>query len=232
MKNLFIADLHLDPQRPDIESCFEQFIHSCLNSVQEINALYILGDLFEFWIGDDASLAVYQQPIAQLKLLSDSGISLFVMHGNRDFLLGSEFEQASGSQLIPDLFHLDDTCLLSHGDIFCTDDTDYMAFRKMVRNPDWQAEFLSQTISERVKIARNIRQQSRQRSQEKAAEITDVNQHSVAQIMSEHQCDTLIHGHTHRPAVHEFMLNQQSARRIVLPDWNPGADAFELKTNS
>ncbi len=232
MKNLFIADLHLDPQRPDIQACFDQFILSCLNSAKDINALYILGDLFEFWIGDDASLAVYQHPIAQLKQLSDSGISLYVMHGNRDFLLGSEFEQASGSQLIPDLFHLDATCLLSHGDIFCTDDTEYMQFRDMVRNPDWQADFLSQTIDERLAIARNMRQQSQQRGKAKAAKITDVNQQTVEQIMSAQQCTTLIHGHTHRPAVHEFLLNQQPARRIVLPDWKPDAEVFELETGS
>lgn len=248
MKTLFISDLHLNPERPDIQACFEQFIKSCLssklNNINAINSLYILGDLFEFWIGDDASIPFYEQAISQLKQLSDSGISVFVMHGNRDFLMGADFEQASGCTLIPDLFHLkissdieSPTILLSHGDIFCSDDKEYMKFRQMVRDPHWQAEFLAKTIDERFSIARAMREQSKQRgqqlySQETAAEITDVNQKTVEQIMSAHNVNTLIHGHTHRPASHEFQLNRQLAKRIVLPDWTPDATVFEINQST
>lgn len=247
MKQLFISDLHLDPSRPDIQACFDQFINSCLISNtskndhdNKIDSLFILGDLFEVWIGDDASIPVYQQPISQLKQLSDIGIAVYVMHGNRDFLMGADFEQASGCRLIPDLYHLQtgskknsQAILLSHGDIFCSDDKEYMKFRQMVREPLWQAEFLAKSITERFNIAQAMRQQSKQRgqqlhTQEKASEITDVNQKTVEQIMSAHQLNTLIHGHTHRPAVHEFTIDKQAVKRIVLPDWKPDAKVFEI----
>ncbi|WP_198264824.1 UDP-2,3-diacylglucosamine diphosphatase [sulfur-oxidizing endosymbiont of Gigantopelta aegis] len=246
MKTLFISDLHLNPKRPDIQACFDQFISACLQPKknQTIDSLYILGDLFEFWIGDDASLPVYAQTIQQLRQLVDSGIPIYVMHGNRDFLLGAEFEQVSGCQLIPDLYHLpiantdkNDSVLLSHGDIFCTDDKDYMQFRQMVRNPDWQRDFLAQTVAERLAIAQSMREQSKQQGKQKSSEITDVNQQTVEKIMLEQQCMTLIHGHTHRPAIHEFTLSNQQAverilkrilKRIVLPDWTPDAKIFEL----
>ncbi len=235
MKKLFISDLHLDPARPDIQACFDQFIKTCLTNKNTIHSLYILGDLFEFWIGDDASIPVYKQPISQLKQLSDIGIQVHVMHGNRDFLMGSGFEKESGCQLIPDLYTLSNkgeaelqSVLLSHGDIFCSDDKDYMTFRKMVRDPTWQTEFLSRSISERLDIAKNMRQQSKQQSIQKNSEITDVNQQTVEKIMSEHSAHTLIHGHTHRPATHTFTLHKQTAKRIVLPDWNPDAKVYEL----
>ena len=236
MKTLFISDLHLDPKRADIQACFDEFINSCLTSSQDspadIDSLYILGDLFEVWIGDDASIRVYKQPIAQLKQLSESGINIFVMHGNRDFLMGSDFEVASGSKLIPDLHQItiaSQKILLSHGDIFCTDDKDYINFRKMVRNPAWQHEFLAKSITERVSIAQAIREQSKQNGLEKSSEITDVNQDTVKQIMLEHNSSTLIHGHTHRPAVHEFKLRGKSAKRIVLSDWTPYAEVLEIE---
>lgn len=241
MKTVFISDLHLDPKRPDIQACFDQFIKSCLNSNRigknPIDALYILGDLFEFWIGDDASIPVYQHSISQLKQLNTSGISVYVMHGNRDFLMGSDFEQASGCQLISDLYHLKinhQEILLSHGDIFCTDDEEYMKFRQMVRDPIWQSEFLAKTIEERLAVAKAMREHSKKRGQQlqqqdqQSSEITDVNQNTIEELMSVHKVNTLIHGHTHRPAVHDFQLNNQMARRIVLPDWTPDAKIFEL----
>ncbi len=234
----FISDLHLDPKRPDIQACFDQFVSTSLLS-KSIDALYILGDLFEFWIGDDASIPVYQHSISQLKTLTESGIPVYVMHGNRDFLMGSDFERASGCQLIPDLYHLNikhddasENILLSHGDIFCTDD-EYMAFRKMVREPLWQTEFLSKSIDERLAIAQSMREQSKQRGQQlntqkQSSGITDINQKTVEDIMSEQGVTTLIHGHTHRPDRHTFQLNQQTAQRIVLPDWKPCAEVFRL----
>ena len=242
MKKLFISDLHLDPKRTDIQACFDQFIQTCLNSNPDnpIDSLFILGDLFEVWIGDDASIPVYEKPISQLKQLSDSGINLYVMHGNRDFLMGADFELASGCELIPDLYHLktgetenEQTILLSHGDIFCSDDKEYMKFRKMVRDPQWQSDFLARSIAERINIAQTMREKSKQRGQQlheqnSPSEITDVNQLTVEKIMSEHKINTLIHGHTHRPATHEFQLNNQAAKRIVLPDWKPDAAVFEI----
>ncbi len=234
MKILLISDLHLDPERADIQHCFDQFIHCCLEDASNIDALYILGDLFEVWIGDDASIPLYQHSISQLKRLSEQNIKLFVMHGNRDFLLGSAFEMATGSTLIPDLYHLktkQETILLSHGDIFCTDDIDYMQFRKMVRSPLWKKEFLAKPISERIDIARSMRNKSKQAGQKKTqqqADIMDVNQISIETIMSQQKVNTLIHGHTHRPATHHFILNQQPAKRIVLPDWKPCAEVLTI----
>ncbi len=234
MKILLISDLHLDPERADIQHCFDQFIHCCLEDASNIDAIYILGDLFEVWIGDDASIPLYQHSISQLKRLSEQNIKLFVMHGNRDFLLGSAFEMATGSTLIPDLYHLktkQETILLSHGDIFCTDDIDYMQFRKMVRSPLWKKEFLAKPISERIDIARSMRNKSKQAGQKKTqqqADIMDVNQISIETIMSQQKVNTLIHGHTHRPATHHFILNGQPAKRIVLPDWKPCAEVLTI----
>ncbi len=235
MKTLFISDLHLDPERPDIQNCFDQFINSCLEDASNIDAAYILGDLFEVWIGDDASIPVYQHSISQLKRLSQQNIKLFVMHGNRDFLLGPAFEIAAGCTLIPDLYHLkteQETLLLSHGDIFCTDDIEYMQFRKMVRNPAWKKEFLAKSIAERIEIARSMRNKSKQTGQKKArqhSDIMDVNQASIESIMSQQGVNTLIHGHTHRPATHHFILHRQAARRIVLPDWKPCAEVLIIQ---
>ena len=230
MKTLLISDLHLDPERPDIQNCFDQFISSCLKDASNIDAVYILGDLFEVWIGDDASIPLYQHSISLLKHLSEQNIKLFVMHGNRDFLLGSAFEQAAGCTLIPDLYHLKtkkETVLLSHGDIFCTDDIEYMQFKEMVRNPRWQKEFLAKPIPERIDIARAMRNKSKQKAQQQS-DIMDVNQTSVAAIMLQQGMNTLIHGHTHRPAIHKFILNNKPARRIVLPDWKPAAEVLIL----
>lgn len=246
MKTLFISDLHLDPERADIQACFEQFIKHCLSANQTadntIDSLYILGDLFEVWLGDDASIPVYKQAVAQLKQLAESGTRIYVMHGNRDFLLGSDFAQASGCQLIPDLHPVKfisnnndqqscQTILLSHGDVFCTADKEYMNFRKMVRDPLWQQQFLAKPIAERVSIAAQMRTQSKQKGQEKASDITDVEQGAIEQAMLKYNCNTIIHGHTHRPAVHEFKLRDRNAKRIVLPDWTPDAEAFEIHTS-
>ncbi len=237
MKLLFISDLHLDPARSDIHTCFNQFIASCLEQAKRISALYILGDLFEVWLGDDASLPFYRDVIEKLRHLNEQGIQVYVMHGNRDFLLGRQFEQAAKCRLIPDPFPLNietaqgkETILLSHGDKLCTDDSDYMAFRKMVHDPQWQQDFLSHSIEERIAIAHSMREQSKQRGQKKTREIMDVNQQAVEKLMLDNNTLTLIHGHTHRPRTHQFTLNGQIAKRIVLPDWNPCADTYYINT--
>jgi len=236
MKTLFISDLHLDPQRPDIEACFSQFIHSCIDSHREIDALYILGDLFEVWIGDDASIPVYNKEIKLLKELSRNNINLFVMHGNRDFLLEAEFATAAGCTLIPDPYTINinnEKIILSHGDDFCTDDIEYMQFKKMVRNSQWQKDFLSKPVSERVNIAHSMRQASLEKGQQKArqkSQIMDVNQDEVERFMQRHNAQTLIHGHTHLADTHGFILNKQTIKRIVLPDWKPGAEIFAIQS--
>ncbi len=236
MKLLFISDLHLDPARTDIQDCFNLFIASCIEQAADIRALYILGDLFEVWLGDDASLPFYQTSIEKLRRLSEYGIAVYIMHGNRDFLLGHQFEQAARCQLIADPYPMSvnaeqgtENLLLTHGDILCTDDTEYMAFRQMVHDPQWQQEFLSRSIKERIRLAHSMRGQSKQKGRQKAVEIMDVNQRAVEDLMLKQRAFTLIHGHTHRPNTYTFTLNNHFARRIVLPNWDPCAEAYQIE---
>lgn len=216
---LFISDLHLDPRRPAVSALFVEFLrglpHDCA-------ALYILGDLFEVWIGDDDDTPHYQAIIAELRACTARGLPVFVMHGNRDFLLGDAFCAASGCRLLaePSRIELDgEPVLLLHGDTLCTDDTEYQQFRSMVRNPTWQTAFLEKTLPERRHMAAQARDASQQRTGEKAAEIMDVNQQAVIATLRSHGVTRLIHGHTHRPAIHRFELDGQAAERIVLGDW-------------
>ncbi len=230
MKTLLISDIHLDPKQREIQNCFDKFIDHCIKHTNDIDALYILGDLFEVWIGDDASIPIYQHTIEQLNKLSHCGIKLFIMHGNRDFLLGSEFAKRTCSIIIPDPYILNinhKKILLSHGDSFCIDDKEYIQFRKMVRNFDWQRNFLSKSIDERIEITQKMRTVSQEKGHAHY-EIMDVNQQEIETIMLEHNIYTLIHGHTHKPNTHDFMINSQTAKRIVLPDWTPDAQALVL----
>ena len=230
MKTLFISDLHLDPERPDIQDCFDDFIDSCLKDADDIDAIYILGDLFEVWIGDDASIPLYQQSIDKIHLLTLKGIKVYVMHGNRDFLLADEFAASTGCILIPDPYIISlnhEKILLSHGDQFCTDDKEYIQFRDMVRNPGWQNEFLLKKIAERVEIAQTMRQVSRLKGKQQYS-IMDVNQNAIDRTLLEYDVKTIIHGHTHRPATHRFKLKNQMVKRIVLPDWTPAAEVLVL----
>ena len=216
---LFISDLHLSDERPQITAFFLRFLQT---EAARASALYILGDLFEVWLGDDAVLPTYQTVVDGIRALSDGGVPVYVMHGNRDFLLGERFAQLCGCRLLedPTVIELDgERTLLMHGDTLCTDDVEYQQFRAQVRNPATQRQFLALPINERIAVAKHYRQESRARSRDKAEEIMDVNQGAVADIMHSHGVYQLIHGHTHRPAVHEFMLDRHSARRIVLGDW-------------
>jgi UDP-2,3-diacylglucosamine hydrolase len=230
-KFLFISDLHLDTLRKDISENFSRFIQHCLQQQENIDSIYILGDLFDFWFGDDASIPLYQEIIQQLKQLTSAGISLFVMHGNRDFLIGKVFENATGSQLIDDpyLLNIDnEKVLLSHGDQLCTDDIEYQQFRKAVRNPETIDNYLQKPIQERIAIANAIKAESKKSGQGKTMEIMDVNQQAVESLMSEYQIRTLIHGHTHRPDVHHFKLgDNQTAKRYVLSDWDKQGSFLE-----
>lgn len=220
MSTLFISDLHLSEQRPNIIKLFLEFLSI---RASKSKALYILGDLFEYWIGDEVGSLPQTQPVIRaLKQLTDSGVPVYVMHGNRDFLLGKDFEKMTGCQLIadPSIVNLYGTdVLLMHGDTLCTDDTDYIKFRSVIRDPDWQADFLSKTIDERIAIANEYREMSKNAMGEKTSEIMDANQDAIAAEMNKHNVQILIHGHTHRPGKHEFKLAGNPVTRIVLGDW-------------
>lgn len=217
---LFISDLHLCGARPAITGLFLDFLS---HPARTARALYILGDLFEFWIGDEAIEQNEFRPVAQgLRALTASGTPVFVMHGNRDFLMGPEFERATGAQLLNDPTRIDlhgTPTLLMHGDSLCTDDTEFMIFRAQVRDPAWQREFLSKPVAERTRIAQHYREASSISTASKKPEIMDVNQKAVESIMREHSVTHLIHGHTHRPNEHSFTLDGHPAQRSVLGDW-------------
>ena len=220
MTTLFISDLHLSPLRPTMVSLFLDFLR---RRATRADALYILGDLFEYWIGDDSAAQPENSAIVQgLRALTAAGVPVFIMHGNRDFLLGREFERLSGCQLLADPARISldgETLLLMHGDTLCSDDVDYQNFRGRVRDPVWQRQFLDKTPDEREQMARSVRELSQVAMTGKPPEIMDVNQTAVAAALREHGVRHLIHGHTHRPAQHEFTLDGQLARRTVLGDW-------------
>ena len=215
---LFIADLHLDPRRPAITELFQRFL---AGEARQAQALYILGDLFEAWIGDDA--ASPQDPvITAMRELAASGVAVYVMHGNRDFLLGDDFAAMTGATLLPEPSRIDidgEPALLMHGDSLCVDDVDYQRFRAMVRDPDWQAQFLAKPLAERQAFAEQARTESAQQSSQLDSNVTDVNAEAVERSMAEHGTRLMIHGHTHRPHDHALNLAGESARRIVLGDW-------------
>ncbi|HEX7045889.1 MAG TPA: UDP-2,3-diacylglucosamine diphosphatase [Burkholderiales bacterium] len=220
MTTLFISDLHLTAARPAITELFFEFLE---HEARDAEALYILGDFFEYWIGDDAAdLPEYRPIIAALKRTVDAGTPIYVMHGNRDFLLGEDFARASGCRVIPD-----PTCielygtrvLLMHGDTLCTGDVQYLAIRARTRTLEWQRELLGKSIAERIALARGYREESRRATAQKPPEIMDVTPQAVAAAMREHGVRHLIHGHTHRPGEHVFDLDGAPARRVVLGDW-------------
>lgn len=215
---LFLSDQHLDPKRPDITRLFLSFL---AGEAREAQAVYILGDLFEAWIGDDAVDGSH--PIIQgLATLSASGVPLSVMRGNRDFLLGERFAELTGATLLPDPWRISldgEDALLLHGDSLCIDDVDYQRFREMVRDPEWQAQFLSLTIEQRLAKAAEARSESASRNGALDDYLMDVNAAEVERVMRQHNVRLMIHGHTHRPAVHDITIDGEPAQRIVLGDW-------------
>ncbi len=216
---LFISDLHLNPEQPGTGRLFIEFLQT---RASKAAALYILGDLFELWLGDDAILPAYRPFIKALRALTDSSVSLYIMHGNRDFLLGDDFLAMTRAQLLNDPAVIDlggTPTLLMHGDLLCTDDVAYQQFRTMVHDPEWQKSLLGKSMQERLEIARQLRQESRTATGKKSAELTDVNQQTVKKTMRAHKTLQLIHGHTHRPAEHRFELDGKPATRFVLPEW-------------
>ena len=283
MATLFISDLHLCAQRPAVMTLFLDFLRG---RATHADALYILGDLFEYWIGDDAAAdAEFAAVITGLRALTQrppgesmdgrgralsgtgagesmdgrgralsgtgaemadvlapglsrqtqgqfpvAGVPVYVMHGNRDFLLGKEFTQITGCRLLPDPTLIDlygTPVLLMHGDTLCTDDVDYQNFRRIVRDPQWIKKFLAQSRDQRNAVVRDLRTTSKAAMAEKPPDIMDVNPSAVESVMRTHRVHHLIHGHTHRPAQHDLLLDGQPARRTVLGDWYEQGSVLE-----
>lgn len=221
MTTYFISDLHLQASRPELTRACIGFLadiqHDC-------EALYILGDLFEAWIGDDDDSPWLDELGTALRALGDGGARLFFQHGNRDFLLGETFAARCGMALLPESCTIDlygRPALLLHGDTLCTEDRDYLAFRNQVRNPQWQRAVLAKPLAERRQLAAMLRNESRMAGAEKSLAIMDVTPAEVVRVMAAARVDLLIHGHTHRPARHELQVAGKPAERIVLGDWGP-----------
>jgi UDP-2,3-diacylglucosamine hydrolase len=216
---LFISDLHLDTEHPETIRRFTEFMR---RDVRGVGSLYILGDLFEAWIGDDDDDPRLVPIVDALRNLTQSGVACAVMHGNRDFLLGERFCAATGCRLLGDYERIEidgKPVLLTHGDLLCTDDTRYQALRSQLRSPAWQREFLAKPAAERRGIANDLRRMSASEIAAKSEYIMDVSQATVERTMREFGVRQLLHGHTHRPAIHHFELDGRPAQRIVLGAW-------------
>ena len=219
MTTLFISDLHLDASRPCITQLFLDFMQ---HEPRRADALYILGDFFEVWLGDDDPDPHHAQVMNSVRELTDSGVPVYFMHGNRDFLIGTDFAARTGVQLLPDPVVVELSgipSLLMHGDTLCTDDVEYQKFRKLVRDPARQKAFLAMPLVERRAFVGRVRTESGLNIAQKAEYIMDVNQQAVEQVMRQYGVARLIHGHTHRPAIHEFQSDSRDKTRIVLGDW-------------
>lgn len=219
MANLFASDLHLEDQRPDILRAFFRLLDEQKKDLQQI---YLLGDIFEVWLGDDTPSACADALAEKLSGLAREGIEIFLLHGNRDFLMGPTYSARCGATLLHEpvlLTVAGRPAALLHGDSLCTLDTDYMAFRKMVRDPKWIEQFLAKPLSERIAIGRSLREQSRQSAQQKQEYIMDVTPDEVLATLRDLKVELLIHGHTHRPAVHDLLLDGKAVQRLVLGDW-------------
>ena len=225
---LLISDLHLEEQRPDITRAFVHFLHG---RARQAEALYILGDFFEAWIGDDGMSPLQQQIADELRQLSEHGTRIGLMHGNRDFLIGQAFCRRAGCQLLNDPTCVDIygiPTLLMHGDSLCTRDLGYMKLRRILRHPATLFVLRHLPLSARHKLARKLRNESRNQVRMKANDIVDVTPEEVLRQMQLHGVQRLIHGHTHRPARHSLQVNQQPGERIVLGDWDQQGWAVEI----
>ncbi|MBJ6137540.1 UDP-2,3-diacylglucosamine diphosphatase [Marinobacter litoralis] len=220
MSTLFISDLHLEESRPDITGAFLGFLKK---EAMGVERLYILGDFFEAWIGDDERTPLQEQIAAALREVRDSGTAIYLMHGNRDFLIGEDFCARAGATLLDDPTVIDlygTPTLLMHGDSLCIDDVEYQKFRANMRNPKTVEMLLARPLKDRQLMARQLREISMAKNQGKAEAIMDVNLDEVVNEFERHQVQLMIHGHTHRPAIHELEANNHPARRIVLGDWD------------
>ncbi|MDX1555057.1 MAG: UDP-2,3-diacylglucosamine diphosphatase [Xanthomonadales bacterium] len=229
MATLFISDLHLEDSRPEMTRVLLEFLAS---QAREAEALYILGDLFEYWIGDDAASPTAVKVADGIRDLADSGVPCHFMHGNRDFLLGQHYAATAGFSILPETIVVDlygTPTLLLHGDTLCTDDAEYQAFRRQVRNENWQRAFLAQSVDARIAVAQQARDASRQHTSTAAMDIMDVNEEAVQAAFTAFQVRNMIHGHTHRPAVHQHQLDDgTTAERIVLADWYDRGSALRV----
>ncbi|MFZ3323690.1 MAG: UDP-2,3-diacylglucosamine diphosphatase [Usitatibacter sp.] len=218
-----MSDLHLDAPRPQATARFEKFL---TQAVPGAEGLYILGDLFEYWVGDDGLALEFPHHIAGALKQAASRLPVRFMHGNRDFLVASEFSRATGVELIADPTQIDlygRRTLLLHGDTLCTGDKEYQAFRAQVRNPAWQRAALSRPIAERIAMARGLRADSESAKAGKSIDIMDVSPEAVERAFAESGCDLMIHGHTHRPGHHRYVVDGRERERWVLPEWyGPG----------
>lgn len=226
MNALFISDLHLSEERPHTTAAFLAFLdHKMFPADQSTHydQLYILGDFFDAWIGDDDDRPLASTVADALKRVAEKGVQVFFQHGNRDFLLGEAYAARCGMQLLPDLHvmeHAGQRYLMAHGDQFCTGDVAYQQFRALVRNPEWQRDFLARPLAERRTIAAGLRAKSREANSMKAEDIMDVTPANIVDVLLEQQCNVLVHGHTHRPARHAVALpDGNAAERIVLGEW-------------
>ena len=226
MSTLFVSDLHLDPARPEITALFLRFLQ---REAASADALYILGDLFEAWVGDDDPSSTGQQVADGLRRLADAGVPVYFVHGNRDFLVGQDYAGRAGMRILPDpavVSLYGEPVLVLHGDLLCTDDHAYQAFRAQTRDPHWQAKFLAQPLAARQAFAAQARQASMSRQQDMIdgdrasfEAVTDVNPQAVEATLARFGVATLVHGHTHRPAMHAVRIGDREGRRIVLGDW-------------
>ncbi len=227
----FISDLHLDESRPAVTRAFFEFLDT---RVKGADALYILGDFFEVWVGDDDDATFARQIVERLRRFRDSGTPIYFMHGNRDFLVGEQFARATGATLLSDPTVIDlygKPLLLMHGDSLCTRDREYMAFRQQARSAEWQQALLAQPLEARRALAKKLREQSKSMNSLKAEDIMDVTPKEVVGEMTKHGVKTLIHGHTHRPARHTVDLKGQCGERFVLGDWGESLWWIEASTD-
>lgn len=227
----FISDLHLRPERPDLAQRFAAFLAD--TAATHVESLFILGDLFEYWIGDDDLAYPFNAGICKLlRITADRGTRLYFITGNRDFLIGPRFADAARMVLLDDVVKVGaggTATLLMHGDTVCTDDLPYQEFRRLVRSPEWQRQFLDRPLAERRAEVENLRRRSVAAMQDKTAEIMDANPAAIRAALTEHACKRLIHGHTHRPGRDELDLPAGRGERYVLSDWDTGrGDALEI----
>lgn len=229
MKTLFFSDLHLDDSRPEAFDWLRSLLEGPARSA---DAVYILGDLFEYWIGDDAVFPLAARLAAMTAELDQDGVAVHFQHGNRDFLLGQDYAAKAGMRLMPEAQVVDlygTPTLLMHGDSLCTDDVAYQAFRRQSRDPAWQAAVLSKPVAERIALAKEARTASAEHTGSTSMEIMDVNEAAVQQAFTGHDVHRMIHGHTHRPATHRHDLPDGThATRIVLADWYDRGSYLEV----
>jgi UDP-2,3-diacylglucosamine hydrolase len=235
MTTLVVSDLHLDPSHPEITAQFREFLD---REVRDASALYVLGDLFEAWVGDDDPTPHHREVVRALRAIADAGVSLHFMHGNRDFLLGERFCAETGGRLLADptiVEHHGRRALLMHGDALCTDDKPYQRLRALVRNPVWQAQFRALSLAQRQALAAEARAGSKAHTATQQHMLMDVNADTVTAVFRASGVDTIVHGHTHRPGVHRYSIDGRACTRIVTGDWYSqgsvlrwNADGFEL----